>query len=59
MTQHHIDHHDIADGVNAHKDLHVTAVVDTYDRILDTASFPPSLSSCFRAFSIFPDRRHI
>lgn len=39
MTQHHIDHHDIADGVDAHKDLHVTAAVDTYERMLVPASF--------------------
>jgi transposase len=27
-------------GVDTHKDLHVAAVVDTDDRVLDTASFP-------------------
>lgn len=27
-------------GVDTHKDLHVAAVVDQYDRVLGTESFP-------------------
>ncbi|OCX61697.1 transposase, partial [Thioclava sp. SK-1] len=30
----------VVGGVNTHKDLHVAAVVDHYDRVLGTESFP-------------------
>ena len=30
----------VVGGVDTHKDLHVAAVVDNYDRVLGTESFP-------------------
>lgn len=30
----------VVGGVDTHKDLHVSAVVDHYDRLLGSASFP-------------------
>lgn len=37
MNQHHSDRSVIVGGVDTHKDLHVAAVVDDYDRLLGTA----------------------
>jgi transposase len=34
------NHQAIVGGVDTHKDLHFTAVVDTYDRVLASSSFP-------------------
>ena len=40
MNQQRSDRSVIVGGVDTHKDLHVAAVVDDYDRLLGTASFP-------------------
>lgn len=40
MSQQPSDRSIIVGGVDTHKDLHVDAVVDAYDRVLGTASFP-------------------
>ncbi|PTQ76939.1 hypothetical protein C8R28_10823 [Nitrosomonas ureae] len=34
------NHHGIVGGVDTHKDIHFAAVVDTYDRVLASNSFP-------------------
>lgn len=40
MNPQHSDHPVIVGGVDTHKDLHVAAIVDGHDRLLDSASFP-------------------
>lgn len=40
MKQPHTVHPAVVGGVDTHKDLHMAAVVDAHDRVLDTASFP-------------------